>query len=127
MIAYLRQLTLLTRLFVALNAYQKMQTMLERLKMLSPDKGVRAWKNHVAHVLSLKEGLCKLVHGLSETRDNAITFCKLQSDTPILETFFHEISTAIATTDRLLGQLRPLIANIGKVALPFLTQGRTHL
>lgn len=104
-----------------------MQTTLERLKMLSPDKGVRAWKNHVAHVLSLKEGLCKLAHGLSETRDSAVTFCKLQSDPPTLETFFYEISTAIATTDRLLGHLRPLIANIGKVVLPFLTQGRTHL
>ena len=103
-----------------------MQATLERLKVLSPDKGVRAWKNHVAHVLSLKEGLCKLSHGLSETRDSAITFCKLQSDSPILETFFYEISTAITTTDRLLGHLGPLIASIVPVALPFLSQGRTH-
>ena len=104
-----------------------MQTTLERLKTLSPDKGVRGWKNHIAHVLSLEEGLCKLAHGLSETRDSAITFCKLQSDCPTSETFFNEISTAITTTDRLLGHLRPLIANIGKVALAFLTQGWTHL
>jgi hypothetical protein len=104
-----------------------MQATSERLKMLSPDRGVRAWHNPVAHVLSLKIGLCKLAHGLSETRDSAITLSKLQSDIIARETFFYEISTALATTDHLLGRLRLLAANMGKVTLPFLTQGRTHV
>jgi len=95
--------------------------------MLSPDRVVRAWQNPVPHVLSLKVGLCKLAHGLSETRDSAITLSKLQSDDIAQETFLYEITTALATTNHLLGCLKPLVVTIGQVTLPFLTQGWTHL
>ena len=94
--------------------------------MLSPDRVVRAWQNLAPHVLSLKVGLCKLAHGLSETRDSAITLSKLQSDDTAQE-FLYEITTALATTDHLLGCLSPLVVTIGQVTLPFLTQGWTHL
>jgi len=95
--------------------------------MLSPDGGVRAWQNPIPHILSLKVGLCKLAHGLSETRDSAVTLNKLQPDVNAPEAFFYEISTALATTDHLLSRLRPLVATVENVTLPFLTQGWIHL
>ena len=114
----------ISRLAVALDLYQRMNRISERLQQIcSSDENVLVGVNLRTHVVCIKDLLCKLSSGLSEVHKNAGILDQLEPEGHVTDKFLEQLSSVIQTTNLWRDRLISLTSQIYISAFPALTKG----